>query len=578
MRRMSYLALILTAAMMVKTAFPQTSLAPRVLVVYDPTSSDSIAVAQHYQTARAVPNANMCAVPSPTASSYALYVSTIRDPVRNCLNAVGPENILYIVLAYITPQDVQFPVAYYSLDSFLEDLWDQYTTRAFNPAPIAVHRYYAESQSQGNSFVPFESFANYRATARAQLIYSVWRLDGATAAIAMAQVDNATAAMAAGGPISQVMGSPANACIDMENGITGVPDNGSQTANWDLYRASQMLTTANNLNVITDMLATVFGTPPSPNCPNTALYVGWYNYGDYNNALSWDQGAIGWDLDSGALFYIRGGSWWGAGAIAKGITVTSGAITEPYLQGIPRPAVVRNLLEGANVGDAFLRNTRWLKWNLTNVGDPLYQPFPGGVPPFNAPVAGNSMAVFLNQSTFRDYTGGTPIAANISIAPPAPAGGLTFTLTPSLPGLNIPATATIPSGQTSVLVSGSTLNVTGESDVLVTATAGSISVTNTISVYPLLSGVSFANNPAVGGTPLAASVNLNNNAPLGGAVVQLSSDTPNVAAVPASVTIGQGLIQTNFNIITSAVTANTTVNITSSYAGASNTVSLTIAP
>jgi len=565
--------------MTAQAGLAQSSLASRVLVVYDPANNDSTAVAEHYQSARGVPNANMCAVPAPTASTYALYVSTVRNPVRSCLNAVGPQNILYMLLAYIAVQDVQFAVAYYSLDSFLEDIWDQYTTRVFNPTPISVHRYYAESQSQGNSFVPFQSFANYRASARAQLIYSVWRLDGASPAIAMAQVDNATAAMAAGGPpISQVLGSPANACIDMNNTVTGVPDSGYSTANWDLYRASQILTEANNLTVITDMLGTQFGTPPSPNCPNTGLYVGWYNYGDYNNAFTWDQGSIGWDLDSGALYNIRSGAWWGTGAIAKGITVTSGAVTEPYLEGIPRPAVVRNLLEGANVGDAFLRNTRWLKWNLTNVGDPLYQPFPGGVPPFNAPVAANSMAIFLNQSTFRQYTGGTPVAANISMAQPAPLGGLTFALSTNAAGTSFPATATIPAGQTSVLVSGSTLNVSGETDVQLTAKAGSTSVTNTISVYPLLSGVTFANNPATGGKPLAASINLFNNAPLGGVVIRLSSDTPGVAAVPATVTIGQGFIQANFNIITSPVAANTTVKITSSYAGASNTVSLTITP
>jgi hypothetical protein len=164
------------------------------------------------------------------------------------------------------------------------------------------------------------------------------------------------------------------------------------------------------------------------------------------------------------------------------------------------------------------------------------------------------------------------------VAAPAPVGGLTFALSTNLAGLSFPASATIPAGQTSVLVAGNTLNVTGESDVQLTATAGNTSIINTLSVYPLLSGVSFANNPAKGGTPLLSYVNLNNNAPPGGVVVQLSSDTPNVASVPATVTIGQGFIQANFNIATSAVAANTTVNITSSYAGASNTVSLTITP
>ena len=108
----------------------------------------------------------------------------MRDPVRACLNNAGKQNILYILLAYLRPLAVHAPVTDYAeaVDAFLADPWDVYTTQFFNPVPTAVHRYYAESQSQGNSFIPFQKFADYRATDRAQLIYSVWRLDGATPA------------------------------------------------------------------------------------------------------------------------------------------------------------------------------------------------------------------------------------------------------------------------------------------------------------------------------------------------------------------------------------------------------------
>jgi len=557
-------------------------LASRVLIVYSPTDPNSTAVASHYQTARGVPSSNLCPISAPSTYlvSYSDYVNLIRNPVRSCLTAAGSQNILYIVLAYLRPLSVQATATQsYAVDSFLSDIWDQYTTQFFNPSPTAVHRYYAESQSQGNAFVPFQSLAAYRLTSRAQLIYSVWRLDATTPAIAMAQVDSALAAAAAGGPpISQILGSPSNACVDLTYLPQGAPDSGYATANWDLYRAAGFLTAANNLNVIVDSQNTSFGISPSPNCANTGLYTGWYNYGGYIDAFSWDKGSIGWDLDSGALVDTRSGPWWGTNAIAKGITVTSGPVTEPYLEGIARPAVVRNLLEGANVGDAFLRNTRWLKWMILNVGDPLYQPFPGGVARFKSVVPANSMAVVLNQSTFRQYVGGMSLAVNISLAAPAPGGGLTMTLTPNAAGVNFPASVTIPAGQTSATVVGTTTTVTSPTDVQLTAAAGSITATNTISVYPLLAGAGFATNPAKGGGTLPASISFYGNAPLAGALVQLSSDTPGVAAVPASVIVPAGLTQANFNITTTAVSANTTVNITSSYAGASNTVALSITP
>ena len=432
MKARSYLRFLTLLPVVTFPAYTQTSLASRVLVLYNPMDANSAAVAAHYQTARAVPNANMCAVNVSSSAStnlaYSDYVSLIKTPVQACLNSVGSQNILYILLAYLRPLTLQTTTGLtFSVDSFLADIWDQYATQFFNPVPTAVHRYYAESQSQGNSFIPFQSLATYRTTARAQLIYSVWRLDGPTVAIANAQVDGATAAMAGGGPpISQVSGSRSNACVDMKESTSGIPDSGLASVDWDLFRASQILAAANQFSVITDMLPTQFGTSPSPICPNTGLYVGWYNYGSYNNAFSWDQGSIGWDIDSGALADTRNGPWWGAGAIAAGISVTSGPVTEPFTAGIVKPAVIRNLFEGANVGDAFLRNTHWLKWMTVNVGDPLYQPFPGGVSPFNPPAAANSMAAFINQATFRQYVGGNPVALNISVPNAGPIGWTDF--------------------------------------------------------------------------------------------------------------------------------------------------------
>ncbi len=520
----AFIRIVLIMAIVGQAAFSQSSLASRVLVVYSPTDPNSAAIASHYQSVRGIPSANLCAISAPTNAniSYSDYVSLIRNPVRACLSTVGSQNILYIVLAYLRPLDVQVNATQgYAVDSYLSDIWDQYSTQFFT-IPPTVHRYYAESQSQGNSFIPFQSLAAYRNTARSQLIYSVWRFDGATPAIAEAQIDNAMAATKAGGPpISSVAGSLANACIDMTSAPQGSTDNGYATANWDLFMQAGFVSLAKNSNVVVDSLSTSFGVAPSPNCLNTGLYSGWYNYGTYNNAFAWDVGSIGWDLDSGALADTRSGPWWGANAIAQGITVTSGPTFEPYLEGLPRPAVLRNLLEGANVGDAFLRNTRWLKWMIVNVGDPLYQPYPGGVAPFNAALTANSLSVFLNQNTFRDYVGGVPVAVTVSLATPAPTGGLTMALTSNNSGLTFPASVTIPAGQTSATIAATTTSVTAESDVQLTAAAGSTTATNSISIYPLLSGASFTSNPAKGGAALPAALTLNGNAPLSGAVVQL---------------------------------------------------------
>ena len=76
-------------------------------------------------------------------------------------------------------------------------------------------------------------------------------------------------------------------------------------------------------------------------------------------------GAIAFHIDSASA----------ANAVYRGLAITNGAIGEPYLEGqIHADGLVHDLLEGANVGDAFLRNVAWQKWMLISIGDPLYQP------------------------------------------------------------------------------------------------------------------------------------------------------------------------------------------------------------
>src|SRR5262249_12372564 len=153
-------------------------------------------------------------------------------------------------------------------DSYLADIWDKYASQPFLFIPNRTQPYYAEAQSQGNVYSPFQSLASYRANARNPLIYSVWRLDAPTAAIASALVDQAITAESQGRPFGQ-------ACIDELVDPTTSTDFSYRTADWDLYRASQFLS-ASGLTVLLDIQETEFGSPPSPLCPNTAFYSGWY--------------------------------------------------------------------------------------------------------------------------------------------------------------------------------------------------------------------------------------------------------------------------------------------------------------
>src|SRR5260370_8167624 len=123
--------------------------------------------------------------------SMADYVNTVKTPIRTCLTNAGKTKVLYVVFSYLTPYKIETTSISYSIDSYVSDIWDLYTTHDFNPAPTAPHRYYAASQSQGNVFAPFVSLATYRTLPKSTLLYSVWRLDGASLALAQGLVDKA---------------------------------------------------------------------------------------------------------------------------------------------------------------------------------------------------------------------------------------------------------------------------------------------------------------------------------------------------------------------------------------------------
>ena len=213
-------------------------------------------------------------------------------------------------------------------------------------------------------------------------MYSVWRLDAPSAELAKGLVDKAIAA--------ETNGLHGQGCFDRRYyEIAPLKDEGYSAGDWDVYRAGQFALEA-GIPILDDNNDEEFGTEPAPlRCDNAILYAGWYSLNHYNDAFTWNEGAIGIHLDSLSCESPRQGKSWVVNAVQRGITVSSGAVAEPYLDALPHPGgIVRNLLEGANVGDAFLRNTEYLHWMIINVGDPLYTPFRGGRKPFSALLSG----------------------------------------------------------------------------------------------------------------------------------------------------------------------------------------------
>jgi hypothetical protein len=399
-------------------------------------------------------------------------------------------------------------------------------------------------------------------------------LDAATPALAQGLIDNAMAAEAAGGPIPLDPARPAQACLDMLVNPSRWADNSYRAGDWDLYRAAQFLETSGYFHLVLDTNDTVFGQTPTPDCRNAGFYAGWYNYSRYVDAFSWAPGSIGWDLDSSALADPRGGPFWSPNALQRGLSVTSGPMSEPYLEGMARPSgVVRNLLEGANVGDAFLRNTRWLKWRILNVGDPLYTPFLYRSPMF----AGTGAATSVTLST-RELVGGTAVLLTVNLGDPASSDGTVVYLASNSKALGVPDSVMVPGGSNSTSFLVNTTTVSARTEVWLTATTATGSVNNTVVLDPLLAGAYFGRDRIPGGTTVTGAVYLNASAPTGGVHLELASDRPDLTSLPSSVFVPAGLSIATFPLTTAPVEENTTVNITALYAGAAQTTTVTVTP
>ncbi len=114
--------------------------------------------------------------------------------------------------------------------------------------------------------------------------------------------------------------------------------------------------------------------------PNVALYVGWYRLRHYENAFTFNPGAIGYHIASGEAANVHNPqeSGWCKNALERGITVTLGPVDEPYLDAFPLPTEFFGLLYSGKYSlvEAYYLSTRYLSWKMVLFGDPLYRPWP----------------------------------------------------------------------------------------------------------------------------------------------------------------------------------------------------------
>ena len=168
----------------------------------------------------------------------------------------------------------------------------------------------------------------------------------------------------------------------------------------------------------------------------------------------------------------------------------------------------------------------------------------------------------------------------VTLNAPAPPGGITVSLTDTDAAVSVPASITVPAGETTACFQINTTAVSAARGVSLTARLGTVTKRASMIVRPI--GVqSVGLVPAITnnfpGTVVTGTVKLECPAPAGGVIVRLISTNPAVATpVVSQLIIPAGEITKSFSVHTEAVTIRRSVIIRATLNGTSKAALLTV--
>jgi uncharacterized protein (TIGR03437 family) len=171
--------------------------------------------------------------------------------------------------------------------------------------------------------------------------------------------------------------------------------------------------------------------------------------------------------------------------------------------------------------------------------------------------------------------GGKNLTGTVTLNGNAPPGGVNIVISSDNDRVRLPAVVAVGFARSSADFAIATLAVTSVQTVTLTATLSHTTVPATLNLLPPLQ-LTLDASAVVGGNSVSGTVTLADPAPVAGATVALNSGDGTVRVSP--VTIPAGQTSQTFTLTTSAVTVARTVSITAIYAGASQTVLLTVNP
>ncbi len=366
--------------------------------------SDSLELAQYYALKRNVPLINLVGLNISVASSYSAgqygtFYSEMVAPIQNALASLGSTNVDVILLAG------ELPTVVYdgsntglSVDSALMGI-NALGSASNSVIPKGTNPYFDPAPGFDTSPGHFShSLDQYNGTS----MYLVTRLGSDSSLRGIDQLDQSIYADTYVYP--QAGYFYGNAYVDSQNGIPyplpnygnpytdaflsaqpavqqGLYDNPTDADMNIAYAEHYVLASGFPLKwentttglSIGDPGATFSDGTNASTAPRALFYGGWYNFDKYNNVFEWLPGSVASDQNGGPYFGVQ--------ALDHGASAASYAVSEPFLDGAPRPNILYYyMLNGYTFAEAAALATPYIGWMIVNEGDPLYAPLQAKTP------------------------------------------------------------------------------------------------------------------------------------------------------------------------------------------------------
>ncbi len=391
------LVLILGAASLFAAGPEPSPLQERLLVVYNRNDPDAEPLARYYAERRNIPAERVLAIACPVEEivSREDYEQTIRKPISDYLESrgwlkrvprmIGELPVLMAkdnqIWAMALIRGIPLKIAEDPTQPTPDNLQAALRTNAaavdselalitFENLPLAgfISNLYYSNDSSPNlpgtpgGVRPFSpQFADY--------LILVCRLDGAEPGQVRRMIDDAIA--------TEKLELTGRAYVDTR-GIADKSDPYILGDEW--LRRTAELFRASGFETVVDEGPSVI--PAFEPWADVALYAGWYAEhieGPFNRpGFTFRPGAVAYHIHSFSANSLRTDHRnWAGPFVGRGVAATMGAVYEPYLRFTPEvPTFFAALLNGLTFAEAAYQSQIALSWMITNVGDPLYRPFP----------------------------------------------------------------------------------------------------------------------------------------------------------------------------------------------------------